>query len=100
MPLSSADRKHLKGLAHSLNPVVQIGKKGLTDEVTKEIDAQLLQHELIKVKFTDLKDEKSEIAEEIIGKTKAFQAGLIGHTLILYRAHPEKPKIKLPKTKK
>ncbi len=97
MPLTSSDRKYLRGLAHPLSPVVHIGKKGLTPEVIGEVDAQLTQHELIKIKFADLKDEKDSVADELVAKTASFQAGIIGHILILYRANPKKPVIKLPK---
>ena len=40
---------HLKALSHSLNPVVQVGHKGLTDSVIKEIEVSLKAHELIKI---------------------------------------------------
>jgi RNA-binding protein len=46
--LNSKQTAYLKALSHSKNPVVQIGLKGLTDSVTKEIDANLNAHELIK----------------------------------------------------
>ena len=48
--LSAAERKSLKARAHKLEPVLQIGAKGITDEVVKEVDVALKAHELIKVR--------------------------------------------------
>ena len=52
--LTAAERKALKAKAHKLDPVVQIGTKGLTDEVIAEIDRALCAHELIKVRAGSL----------------------------------------------
>ncbi len=90
MQLSYAQRKKLKAIAHSLRPVVQIGKKGLTDDVIKALDAELSNHELIKVQFVDFKEEKKELVGEITEKTDAVLVGVIGHRAILYRENPEK----------
>ncbi len=83
--LTGKQRKFLRGEAHSLNPVVQIGQNGLTDKVLESINTALEARELIKVKFVDFKDEKKEIAEEIAQKTKSELVGTIGHVIILFR---------------
>ncbi len=98
--LKGFQKKYLRGLAHSLKPVVQIGKEGSTEGVTRAIDECLFRHELIKVKFTDFKekDQKEELTEELTAKTGSELVGMIGHTAILYRRQtdPEKRKIALP----
>lgn len=96
--LKGFQKKHLKGLAHGLKPVVQIGKEGITEGVIRAVDAGLLRHELIKIKFTDFKDRKEELTREIVTKTGSERVGMIGHTAILYRQQtdPEKRKITLP----
>ena len=48
--MDSAERKALKARAHKLDPIVQIGAKGVTEEVIAEIDRALKAHELIKVR--------------------------------------------------
>ncbi len=98
--LTSAQRKHLRGLAHALKPVVQIGQKGITPGLLSALDEALTTHELIKVKFTDFKEEKDELLPEILSGCGAALAGLIGHVAILYRPHPkpEKRKIRLPRS--
>ena len=47
--LSGAQRKHLRGLAHHVKPVVHVGKNGVTDPVLQEVEEALDSHELIKV---------------------------------------------------
>ena len=60
MKLTNKQKQYLKGLAHSLKPVVQLGGNGLTEGVLAEIDNALSHHELIKVKVpTDDRDEKT-----------------------------------------
>ncbi len=102
--LKGFQKKHLKGLAHGLKPIVQIGKEGITDGVIRAVDEGLLRHELIKIKFTDFKDkdQKEALTCEIEIKTGSERVGMIGHTAILYRLQidPEKRKIALPQRKK
>jgi RNA-binding protein len=88
-------RKYLRGLAHGLKPVVQVGQWGLTDKVVEQIQVQLLAHELIKVRLRE-PDDKKALAEEMAQRTGAELCGLVGHTAILYRPHPDEPQIKLP----
>lgn len=96
--LTSSQRKHLRGLAHGLEPVVQIGKQGLTAGTLAQVDQALAVHELVKVRFVGSKDEKREILAEAASHLGAHQVGTIGHVGILYRRHaePEKRKIRLP----
>lgn len=96
MKLSGKERKHLRGVAHDLKPVVLIGQNGFTDGLAEAINIALDTHELIKVKFIDFKDEKREIIAMIEEKTVSECVGTIGNVAILFRANkkPEKRKIK------
>lgn len=97
MTLSNKQKQHLKGLAHSLKPVVQLGGNGLTEGVLAEIESAISFHELIKVKIpTDDKEEKSLIMDAIVRETQAIKVQSIGHTLILFKQSDEK-KIDLPR---
>lgn len=87
--LNGRQRRKLKSLAHYLKPVVQIGQKGLTEALIKAVDRALSDHELIKVKFVDFKEEKHELAEEVAGGTGAALVDVIGNIAILYRENPE-----------
>ncbi len=98
--LNSYQKKYLKGLAHRLKPVVLIGQKGMTPPLVTAVDAALDRHELIKVKFNDIKDKKAKetLADRIGADTASALIGLIGHTAIFYRQHPlpEKRRIFIP----
>jgi RNA-binding protein len=97
-PLPNKAARHLKALGHHLDPVVQIGKEGITEAVVKATKEQLLAHELIKVRISpdapvDRKDAGAELAE----KAGASLAQTLGRTCLLYKRHPHKPKIELPR---
>lgn len=90
--LNGTQKRKLKSMAHELKPVVLIGQKGITESLVKAVDRALEDHELIKVKFVDLKDEKGDLAGKVAGDTGAFLVNMIGNTVILYRENPERPK--------
>jgi len=97
MKLTNKQKQYLKGLAHSLKPVVQLGGNGLTEGVVAEIDYALSHHELIKVKVpTDDREEKQLIMDAIVRETSSIKLQTIGHVLIIYRQSEEK-KISIPK---
>lgn len=97
MKLSNKQKQFLKGLAHSLKPVVQLGANGLTEGVVAEIDSALTHHELIKVKVpTDDREEKTLIMDAIVRETESVKVQVIGHVLILFRPSEDR-KIQLPK---
>ena len=98
--LKGFQKKYLREQAHHLKPVVLIGQKGITDQVIESIDQALVDHELIKIKFLDYKDkeDKNEMIAVITEQTDARAAGMVGHTVILYRPrkNPADRKIRLP----
>ncbi|MDI6742556.1 MAG: ribosome assembly RNA-binding protein YhbY [Smithella sp.] len=96
--LRGSQKKNLRAQAHHLKPVVLIGAKGITAQLIGSVDLALKDHELIKIKFGEFKEEKKEISEEIAKATKSELIGLIGNIAILYRQNPspEKRKIKIP----
>lgn len=96
--LSGRQKKHLRALAHGLRPVVHVGKNALTDAVMESIAEALERHELIKVKFVELRDQKDEACDEIDQRLDSQRVGIIGHTAIFYRQarDPEYRKIALP----
>ena len=96
--LTGTQKKHLRGLAHSLKPVVQVGRNGLTDPVIQSIDEALADHELIKVRLADPQGQKRELADEIAARTGSARVGLVGNVVTLYRQHPdpEERRIEVP----
>ena len=87
--LTGAQRKWLRGRAHGLEPVVRLGRHGLSEPVLREIAAALDIHELIKIQAPGSKEEKREIAGRIEERLGAETVGAIGHVLILFRRQPD-----------
>jgi RNA-binding protein len=97
----------LRGLGHSLDPVVQIGKSGISPALVKQTMEQLAAHELIKVRVaTEAPLDRKAAAIALAQETGAVLAQVLGRTFLLYMAprpkkgdKPRKPKIELPKSK-
>ena len=96
--LNSSQRKQLRGIAHGLRPLVQIGRKGLTEGLLEGMDRALDDHELIKVQFLAFKDRKMELCEELAQRSASEWVGLIGHIGTFYRQQrdPDKRRVQVP----
>ena len=90
--LSSSQRSYLRTQAHHLEPVVLIGKHGITDGTIESIDRVLEARELIKIKFREFKDEKLSLSEKITELTNSQVVGVIGHAVIIFRQNPDSDK--------
>lgn len=91
--LTHEQLRKLKTAAHSLKPVVQIGQKGLTGPVITAIAKALEDHELIKIKFLDYKEEKRELLDEIVLKTGSRLITVIGNIAIVYKENEQSKKV-------
>jgi RNA-binding protein len=101
MPLSGKQRRFLRAEAHALEPVVMVGKEGLTETVVSAVQDALLAHELIKVRVHESSPvERKDVSEQLPELAKAELAGVVGRIVILYKRHPQKPRIVLPKEPK
>ncbi len=97
MALTGKQTRHLRALGHHLDPVVHLGKEGVTDALNKAIDQALTDHELVKVKLNpEAGDDRHDAAEAVAKAVGAEVAQVLGRTFLLYRRHPSEPKIKLP----
>jgi RNA-binding protein len=95
--LSGRAVRYLRGLGHHLDVVVQIGKEGITEGVVAATRAALLAHELVKVKvLQDAPIDRKLAGEALADRAGAALAQTLGRTLLLYKRHPNKPKIVLP----
>ena len=98
--LGAKQIKYLRGLGHKISPLVLVGKEGLSDNLLSAIEAELDNHELIKVKIGNNSSvNKKEAAALIPQATSCCLVQLIGKTLLLYRANPKRNKekrIKIP----
>ncbi len=97
MPLSEKQKKHLRRLAHPLNPIVMLGNAGLTDGVVTELDRALSDHELVKVSArVGERDARQAALESLAARTKAELVQRIGNIGVFYRRHRALPKILIP----
>lgn len=85
MILTGKQKKKLKVKAHDLKPLIQIGKKGVTQGQINTINNHLNNHELIKVKFNEFKSQKEKLSIDIAKKTDAEIVEVIGNTIVLYK---------------
>ena len=86
--LSTAERRALKSRAHSLEPVVLVGDKGLTPSVLAEIERALVAHELIKIRVQAERDGRAGLLDEICIRSNALAVQHIGKMLVVYRPKP------------
>jgi len=97
--LSGKQRSYLKGIAHSVKPITQIGKNGITDSVVEELDLALEARELIKVSLLETSMlTAQEAAEETSKLLNAEFVQAIGSKFVIYRKSTKNPKIQLPKS--
>ncbi len=98
--LSSKQKKFLKGLGHSLTPVVAVGKDGLVEKIIKATHLELSRHELIKVKVGKSSPaDRHETAATLSSATGSNLVQVIGKTILLFKKNPELEKekrIRLP----
>lgn len=95
--ITSKQRRFLRSMAHELEPVIFIGKAGITDNVVKEADLCLEARELVKIKVQEgcqLKAE--EAADQLRSLVGAEFVQAIGRKFTLYRESKEKKQIVLP----
>ena len=83
--LTSRERNILRKEAHTLKPIIMIGKNGVTPKLTAAVDAALTDHELIKVKFLDFKEDRRALSSSLADSVKAEVVSVIGNIAILYR---------------
>ncbi|MEN8661458.1 MAG: YhbY family RNA-binding protein [Lentimonas sp.] len=87
-PLSSAEKKELRGIAQRLKPHLHIGKQGLTETVTNEIEMALSKNGLIKIRFEAEKTAIKTLQTAISEKTQSEYIGGIGKVGIFFREMP------------
>ena len=96
--LTAAQTRFLRGQAHDLKALLQIGNKGVTPAFLAELDAVLEQHELVKVKVAgEDREARDAMIGELAEKADAALVQRIGHTATLYRPARERPQIVLPR---
>ncbi|NOQ45112.1 MAG: ribosome assembly RNA-binding protein YhbY [Desulfobulbaceae bacterium] len=93
--LTGKQKKLLRGLGHHLEPIVYVGREGLSVSLINSTSDALGVHELIKVKLgRNCPVGKKDAAEQLAFKTDSALVQLIGKTVLLYQPNPDLPKEK------
>jgi RNA-binding protein len=97
MQLTERQRRHLKGLAHPLKPVILMGNSGLTEAVVAETQRALADHELIKVRLPGLdREERDAALKTLAERTDSAFVTRIGHVAVLFRPREKVSRYVLP----
>ncbi|NLT94429.1 MAG: ribosome assembly RNA-binding protein YhbY [Clostridia bacterium] len=96
--LTGKQRRFLRALGNALDPIVQIGKGGVTDSVIFSLNEALTARELVKARvLKNCLEEVKDVAQKLTAATNSYLVQIIGRNIILYRPSEDKPLIELPK---
>lgn len=96
--LTNAQIRFLRGHAHGLKAMLQVGAKGLTDALVAEVDLALEHHELIKVKVAaEDRDARDAMVADLAARSRAALVQRIGNVAVLYRQSTDHRQIVLPR---
>ena len=99
--LTSKQRAYLRGIAAGEDTIFQIGKGGITENLTAQVNDALRARELVKIKVLETALMTSAQAAQILAEgTKSEVVQTIGSKLVLFKRNPQDPKIELPKTER
>ena len=97
MELRGKQKRFLRALGVNMDPILTIGKDGISENTIVQADGALRARELIKGRVLQTSpEEPSVVAEEIAERTRAALVQVVGRNFLLYRRNPEEPKIDLP----
>ncbi len=92
--ISSKQRSYLRSLANNIEAVIQVGKGGVTPELTKSVDEVLEKRELVKLSIlNNCMEEPKEVADILSGRTRSEVIQVIGKKIVLFRQSKKKPTI-------
>ncbi len=94
--MTSKQRAYLKGLAMDMTAILQIGKSGLTPDVTKSVEEALEARELIKIHvLKNCLEDGNEMAQTLAERTHSQVVQVIGKMIVLYRPAKQENKRKI-----
>lgn len=92
--ITKDDLRQLRALGHHKEPIVQVGKEGVTEGLVLAASRALLDHELVKIRIsTEAPEDRETTALSLAEQTKATLVQVLGRTALLYKRHPSKPKL-------
>ncbi|WP_417899518.1 ribosome assembly RNA-binding protein YhbY [Bacillus haimaensis] len=98
--LTGKQKRFLRAAAHHLDPIFQVGKGGVNENMTKQISEALEVRELLKVSILqNCDDDRNTVASELVEGTQAELVQVIGNTVVLYKESRENKQIELPRSR-
>ncbi|MDD6327901.1 MAG: ribosome assembly RNA-binding protein YhbY [Eubacteriales bacterium] len=95
--MTSKQRAYLKGLAMTMEPILNVGKGSVSPEFTQSVSEALEKRELIKIGvLKNCLDDPREIAAVLAERTKSEVVQVIGKKIVLYKHSKKNPRIVLP----
>lgn len=88
-PLTNPQIRKLKAAAQLMEPMLKIGKAGLSEGFVRTVSQALDQHQLVKIKFAEFKEQKKELAPQLAEQTNSHLVMRVGNVMVLCRAKPE-----------
>ena len=94
--MTSKDRAYLRSLANTIEPIFQVGKGGISDNLIKQVDDALEARELIKLTVLETSPEDGlDIGNELSEKTNSILVQVVGRKITLYRKRKKDSKINI-----
>lgn len=87
-PLSNARIRKFKAAAQHLEPLLKVGKAGLSRAFVASVSEALTHHELVKIKFAEFKEQKKELAPQLAEQTASHLVMRVGNVMVLHRPRP------------
>jgi len=84
-PLNNSQIRKFKAAAQLMDSMLKIGKAGLSEGFVRTVSETLNQHELVKIKFVEFKDQKKELAPLLAEKTASHLVMRVGNVMVLHR---------------
>jgi RNA-binding protein len=88
-PLTNAQIRKFKAAAQLLEPMLKVGKAGLSEGFVRSVSEALDKHELVKIKFAEFKDQKKELAPLLASQTQSHLVMRVGNVMVLHRPKAE-----------
>lgn len=94
--MNSKDRAYLRSLSNNIDPIFQIGKVGISDNLIKQVDDALEARELIKITVLETSPiSASEVANILASSTNSIVVQVMGRKITLYRRNLKQSKINI-----
>jgi RNA-binding protein len=95
--LTGKQKRFLRAKANRLNPIFQVGKGGVNENMTRQIEEALEARELIKVSILqNCEEDRNSVGEQLSTETGAELVQIIGNMIVLYKESEENKEILLP----